>query len=170
VGVQDVRRDRGGTESAGEYTFFYGKWNENHKLRIGFCVHKRTAVKWVQFVNYIILRGHWCHIIVLSIYAPTEDKIDDVKYNFYKELEHVFDKLPKYHTKILLGHFNAKVGREDISKPIIGNESLHEISNHNGDTVVNFATFKNLKVKSTMLPHRNINILGCFQKGKPTSD
>jgi hypothetical protein len=34
--------------------------------------------------------------------------------------------------KILLGDFNAKLGREDIFKPIIGNESLHENSNYNG--------------------------------------
>jgi hypothetical protein len=33
----------------------------------------------------------------------------------------VFDKFPKYHMKILLGDFNAKVGREDIFKPTIGN-------------------------------------------------
>jgi hypothetical protein len=26
---------------------------------------------------YIILRGHWCDIIVLNVYAPTEDKTDD---------------------------------------------------------------------------------------------
>jgi hypothetical protein len=30
VGVQEVRWDRGGTEPAGEYIFFYGKGNENH--------------------------------------------------------------------------------------------------------------------------------------------
>jgi hypothetical protein len=30
VGVQKVRWDGGGTERAGEYTFFYGKGNENH--------------------------------------------------------------------------------------------------------------------------------------------
>jgi exonuclease III len=28
VGIQDVRWDGGGTERAGEYTFFYGKGNE----------------------------------------------------------------------------------------------------------------------------------------------
>jgi GH43 family beta-xylosidase len=56
---------------------------------------------------------------------------------------------------ILLGDFNAKVGREDIFKPTIWNESLHEISN--GVWVVNFATSKILTVKSTMLQHRNIN-------------
>jgi hypothetical protein len=43
---------------------------------------------------------------------------------------------------ILLGDFNAKVGREDIFKPTNGNESLHEISNDNGVRVVNFATSK----------------------------
>jgi hypothetical protein len=33
-------------------------------------------------------------------------------------------------------------------------ESLHEISNDNGVTVVNFATSKNMIVKSTMFPYR----------------
>jgi hypothetical protein len=36
VGVQEVRWDRGGTEQAGEYMFFYGTGNENHELGTGF--------------------------------------------------------------------------------------------------------------------------------------
>jgi hypothetical protein len=58
----------------------------------------------------------------------------------------------------LLGDFNAKVGREDIFKLTIGKESLHDISNDNGIRVVEFSTSKNLVVKSTMFPHRNIHI------------
>jgi endonuclease/exonuclease/phosphatase family metal-dependent hydrolase len=59
--------------------------------------------------------------------------------------------------KILLGDFNAKVGREDIFKSTIGNDSSHEINNDNGVRVVNFATSKNLVVKITMFPHRSIH-------------
>ena len=54
--------------------------------------------------------------------------------------------------KILLGDFNAKVGRENIFKPTIGNESLHQDSNDNGVRIVNFATSKNLVVKSNDVP------------------
>jgi hypothetical protein len=95
-----------------------------------------SAVKRVEFVSdrmsYIMLRGRWCHIIVLNVNAPSQDKNDDVKDSFYEELERVFDKFPKYHMNILLGDFKAKVGREDIFKPTIGNKSLHKISNDNG--------------------------------------
>jgi exonuclease III len=50
VGVQEDRWDGSGAETAGEYTFFYGKENENHELGTGFSVHKRiiSAVKTVE--------------------------------------------------------------------------------------------------------------------------
>jgi hypothetical protein len=39
---------------------------------------------------------------------------------FYKELEQVFDNFRKYHTKILLGDFNAKVGERIFSSRLLG--------------------------------------------------
>jgi hypothetical protein len=94
--VQEVRSEGGGTEPAGEYIVFYGKGNENHELGTGFFfVHKRiiSAIKRVEFISdrmsYIILRGRRCHIILLNVHAPTEDKTDNVKDSFYGKLERV---------------------------------------------------------------------------------
>jgi hypothetical protein len=47
-----------------------------------------------------------------------------IQNSFCEEVERVFDKFPKYHMKIRLGDFNAKVGKEDIFKPTIGNEKF----------------------------------------------
>jgi hypothetical protein len=59
--------------------------------------------------------------------------------------------------KMLLGDFNAKVGRENIFKSTIGNESSHEISNDNGIKVIHFETPKNLDVKSSVFSHRSVH-------------
>jgi hypothetical protein len=93
-------------------------------------------------MSCIILRGRWCNIIVLNVQSPCEDKGDDVRDRFSEELGRVFDQFSRYDMKILLGDFNAKVGRENIFKSAIGNESLHEIRKDNGVRVVNFATSK----------------------------
>jgi hypothetical protein len=50
---------------------------------------------------------------------------------FVEEFE-VFYHFPKLHMKILLGDFNAKVGRENIFKPTIVNDSPHQDINDNG--------------------------------------
>jgi len=94
------------------------------------------------------------------VHVPSEEKCEDSKDSFYKELEKVFDDFPKYHIKILLGDSNAKVGKENIFKPTIG-KSLRQDSNDNGVRIVNLTTLKNLFVKSTIFPHRKIHKYAC---------
>jgi len=74
------------------------------------------------------------------VHAPSEEKRDHSKNSFYKELEQAFEHFPMYHMKILLGDFDAKDGRENIFKPIIGNVSIHQDINDNGVRIVKFAT------------------------------
>jgi hypothetical protein len=51
----------------------------------------------------------------VNVHAPSEDKSNESKDSFYEELEQVFDHVPKYHMKMLLGDFNAKVGERRCS-------------------------------------------------------
>jgi hypothetical protein len=87
---------------------------------------------------------------------PTEDKSDDVRDSTCEELEQVFDKFPKRLIE-MLGDYSAKVGRQDILKPTTHIESSHEISNDNGIRAENFATSKDLNVKSITFPDCNIH-------------
>jgi exonuclease III len=108
-------------------------------------------------MSYIILSGRWCNIIVFNVHAPCEDEGSDVKDSFYEELGRVFDQLHRYDMKVIMGDFNATAARENIFKPTIGSENLLEISNDNGERVINFAASKILVVKSTMFPQRKIH-------------
>ena len=108
-------------------------------------------------MSYIDLRGHWCKIIVLNVHAPSEEKSEDSKDSIYEELVQIFCLFPKYHMKIVLRDFNAKVGRGNIFTLTNRNESLHHDSNDNGVRILNFSTSNKEVVKSTMFPHQNIH-------------
>ena len=76
------------------------------------------------------------------MHAPSGVKNVYSNDNFYLEIEYVFEHFPNYNLKILFRGFNEKLKREDIFKPTIGNESLHQDCNDNGVRIVNYAKLK----------------------------
>jgi len=49
--------------------------------------------------------------------------------------------------EILLWDFNVKLGRQNIFKPTVRNENLHQDSKESDVKIMNFATLRNLVVK-----------------------
>ena len=95
MGVQEVRWDKGCTEQG---IIFFSMEREAKIVsweQVFFVHHRKvSAVKREVFVSdrmsYIILRGHWCNVIVLKVHAQSEEKSDDSKDSFHEILEQVF--------------------------------------------------------------------------------
>ena len=51
---------------------------------------------------------------------------------------------------------NAKLGRESRYRPVIGKDSLHEVTNDNGSRLNNFTTPSTLIISSTYFPRKDI--------------
>jgi exonuclease III len=49
------------------------------------------------------------NITSINMYVPTEDKEEDIKEQFYEELQRVQNRVPKHDLKIILGDMNAKL-------------------------------------------------------------
>jgi hypothetical protein len=164
LGVEEVRWVNGSTEWAENYTFFMENENEDHQLGTGFFVHIRiiSAVRRIEFVSdrmYIILRCCWCNIIVLNVLASSEDKGADIKGNFYEKLGYAFGQFPRYSMKILLGDFNAKVGREDIFKLTVRNKGLPKISHVRSTMFCHCEIHKYTWTSAEETMHNQIHIL-----------
>jgi hypothetical protein len=79
-----------------------------------------------KFRNYSIINAH----------APTGDKDDEAKDKFYLELETIYNQRPTDDIKMVLGDFNANVGKEESNYPQAGRNGLHEECNGNGYKLV----------------------------------
>lgn len=85
----------------------------------GFLLNKELRRMVVEFkavsdrICWIRLRGKYRKITIINCHAPAEDKDMEVKNDFYEQIREIMDQLPKYDIKIILGDFNAKIGRED---------------------------------------------------------
>lgn len=148
--------------SDGHVVYFSGHETQ-HMFGTGFIVGGNMNGRIINFdpINerlcVLRIRGKVCNTSIICAHAPTEDKDDSEKSRFYIRLELVYDALPKTDIKILLGDFNAKIGREEHYYQTIGNNSLHETSNDNGMRVIDFATTRNLVCRSTWFPRKNIH-------------
>lgn len=85
------------------------------------------------------LRGNFANLSIISAYAPTEEGDDDEKRSFYDEIDHLWGSCPKHDVKIIMGDFNAKIGRKEEFRPVIGKFSLHLDTNDNGSRLISFA-------------------------------
>lgn len=171
VGLQEIRwPGSGNLKSENMTVFFSGKNNGKHDNGVGFVIKSSVLrlVKKFELINdricYIVLTGKTFDTGIVNCYAPTKTADCELKDLFYDDLDRVLDNIPRESIKIVVGDFNAQVGRENIFKLIVGKESLHQESNNNGMRLISLCTDKGLVISSTQSNEKiYINILGLPQ-------
>jgi exonuclease III len=104
----------------------------------------------------IRFKGRFRNITILSAYAPTEGK-DDAEKEFYDLLSKTCDQVPKYGMLIIVGDFNAKIGRENYTAQFAGKYTIHNETSAKGNLLVQFAEMNNLILKSICFDHKIIH-------------
>jgi len=103
------------------------------------------------------LKAEWFSCTLINVHAPTNEKMKDIRDEFYNLLEQNINKIASLDIKKILGDFNAKVGTENIHKPTTTNESLHNETKNDRIKMTQFAIFKGFNVRSTTFPHKDIH-------------
>jgi exonuclease III len=134
---------------------YSGPENRTGQYGAGFIISrkiKESILEW-EPVNdrlcRIRIRGKFRNLTIISAYAPTEDKEEEEKVEFYSKLERISSRVPKCEMLIIIRDFNAKVGSEECRHKASGKHCLHKHSNENGSFLVQFAIRNNFYIKST---------------------
>ena len=70
------------------------------------------------------------HMSILSVYAPTLQASEDTIMSFYGALREAITSIPKEEKLLILGDFNAGVGRQHEIWNALGKYGIGNISNN----------------------------------------
>lgn len=165
LAMQEVRWPGVGESELRHGTILYsGRRDNSHREGVGVYMSKKARTSLVDFagVSERILRirvdTQWCKTSIVVVYAPTEVADVDEKDDFYSQLSEVLDRIPTHDVLIVMGDFNAQVGREVRAfQGAIGKHSLHQTSNDNGIRLATMALEKGLVVGGTLFQHKDIH-------------
>lgn len=147
-------------EAGGGYTFFWKGTaaSETRRSGVGFAIKNHLAKRLSECPVHIsdrvtTLRLHLDkdnYLNVISVYAPTLDKSDDIKDKFYEEVSLCLDRINAREQVLLLGDFNARVGRDYEAWPgVLGRHGVGNM-NSNGQLLLSLCAQYGLAITNTM--------------------
>ena len=96
------------------------------------------------------------YLTLISVYAPTLTSNDEAKAIFYSQLDHTIQAVPEHDKLVVLGDFNARVGRDHhLWEGIIGHQGIGNC-NDNGRLLLGLCAEHQLIITNTLfrLPTR----------------
>jgi exonuclease III len=161
--IQELRWVESGVMQKRNYDLYYSCNYIKHISRTVFAVNKRVSHLVIGFeplsmrMCYLRLKGRFFNISIINAHAPTEDKEEEQKEQFYEKLERAYDKHPANDIRITVGDMNEINGKENILRNQAGMYSLHENTSENGNRCQLFS-FQEYVYRNTKFNHKIIHI------------
>lgn len=167
LGICESRWNGSGlkTLASGEKILYSGHADENHDHTEGVAimmspVAARALMEWQPVSSRVMtarFNSKGRKVSIIQCYSPTNDATEETKEIFYNCLQAVVNDIPKRDIKILMGDFNAKIGKNNIGKEtIMGTQALGEM-NENGELFSDFCAFNDLVIGGSVFQHRGIH-------------
>ncbi|KAK4881093.1 hypothetical protein RN001_004412 [Aquatica leii] len=129
LALHEIRWVGEGRVDKAKYSIFYGGNEKQGQHGTAFMIDKKIKNKLIQF-------------------KKIDGRIS------YLRIKKSCEKIPKHDTLIVLGDYNAKIGREDFIKDVAGKETIHEITTDNGMRLCHLATEMDMYIISTKFKHK----------------
>ena len=101
------------------------------------------------------IAGVW--MTVVQVYAPTDDRDNNTKEQFYASLQEVVDKAPRGDKVVVMGDLNASVGNNVARwEGVIGKQG-EDVENDSGILLLSFSAENGFKVLNTFYEHKEIH-------------
>lgn len=146
------------------YSIYYSGGKRSGLRGTGFYVEKEVRESVLSFepdlsdrICKLKLKGKFQNITIISIYAPMEDDEEEEKDKFYDDLTEICCRTSRHDITLILGDYNAKIGREPVIGRVADKYSLHDCSSENGIRVCDFAASQDMWISSVSFQHKDIH-------------
>ena len=163
--LYETRLSESGSLNDLEYSFCWsGKpKGERREAGVGFAIKKVIVTKLTEKPRPVSDRIMTMKLplskdtfaTIISVYAPTMTNPDENKEAFYNQLASVLSSIPRTDKLLLIGDFNARIGRENDKWPLVMDKHGIGKCNSNGEPLLALCSEFELIVTNTMFKQKD---------------
>ena len=161
----ETRLPESGSLDDFEYSFFWGgkPEGERREATVGFAIKKDiiaklTEMPWAVSDRIMTMRlplNKDNFATIISVYAPTMTNPDENKEAFYNQLATVLSGIPRTDKLLLIGDFNARLGRDNEKWPLVMGKHGIGKCNSNGELLLALCSEFELIVMNNMFKQKD---------------
>jgi len=136
--LQEIRWKGYGRIKKPRYTLLWSGAEKQSEQGAGFVIKRSLENSIIDFepINSrmckVRIKGKFYYTTVVNTYAPTESANEEQKEQFYEDLNRCCDQVPKHDALLIMGDFNAKIGKEPANQSAAGQHTVHDETSENG--------------------------------------